>query len=179
MRGMCHNVNMKGLINDVWSCIECLLREAYQIARPGARIDLALGFIGNSGRHRSVCISEMTQKCCTEWASVSIWSTCARTTGGTYATGTHHVRHAGRQEEAWWGHFDLPDITELPGQSFLPSRTTVQGADHPHQKSLRGRPPQEQAETKSEVGRLPGSHTASFWRSSLNLSSGSSRTLYI
>ena len=60
MQGMCHNANMKGLINDVWSCIECFLREAYKITQPGARVDLALGFICSSGRHRSVCISEMT-----------------------------------------------------------------------------------------------------------------------
>ena len=51
---------MKGIINDVWSCIESLLREAYSIAKPGTRVELALGFVCNSGRHRSVCISEMT-----------------------------------------------------------------------------------------------------------------------
>ena len=35
MRGMCHNNNMKGLIKDIWSCIEDLLREAFKHARPG------------------------------------------------------------------------------------------------------------------------------------------------
>ena len=60
MRGMCHNANMKGLIRDIWTCIEDLLREAYKLAKPGARVDVALGFVCNSGRHRSVCISEMT-----------------------------------------------------------------------------------------------------------------------
>ena len=60
MRGMCHNANMKGLIKDIWTCIEDLLREAYKHAKPGSRIDVALGFACNSGRHRSVCISEMT-----------------------------------------------------------------------------------------------------------------------
>ena len=60
MRGMCHNANMKGLIKDIWTCIEDLLREAYKNAKPGSRIDVALGFVCNSGRHRSVCISEMT-----------------------------------------------------------------------------------------------------------------------
>ena len=60
MRGMCHNANMKGLIKDIWTCIEDLLREAYKHAQPGKRVDVALGFVCNSGRHRSVCISEMT-----------------------------------------------------------------------------------------------------------------------
>ena len=60
MRGMCHNKNMRTLIKDVWTCIEDLLREAYQHAKPGFRVDVALGFVCNSGRHRSVCISEMT-----------------------------------------------------------------------------------------------------------------------
>ena len=60
MRGMCHNKNMKGLIKDIWSCIEGLLREAFKHAKPGFRVVVALGFVCNSGRHRSVCISEMT-----------------------------------------------------------------------------------------------------------------------
>ena len=60
MRGMCHNANMKGLIKDIWTCIEDLLREAYKHVQPGKRVDVALGFVCNSGRHRSVCISEMT-----------------------------------------------------------------------------------------------------------------------
>ena len=60
MRGMCWNSNMKGLIKDVWTCIEDLLREAYKHVQPGRRVDVALGFVCNSGRHRSVCISEMT-----------------------------------------------------------------------------------------------------------------------
>ena len=60
VRGMCHNKNMKGLIKDIWSSIEDLLREAHKHAKPGFRVDVALGFVCNSGRHRSVCISEMT-----------------------------------------------------------------------------------------------------------------------
>ena len=62
MRGMCHNANMKGLIKDIWTCIEDLLREACKLAKPGARVDVALGFVCNSGRRRSVCISEMTTR---------------------------------------------------------------------------------------------------------------------
>ena len=33
---------------------------AHKHARPEFRVDVALGFVCNSGRHRSVCVSEMT-----------------------------------------------------------------------------------------------------------------------
>ena len=43
----------------MWSCIENLLREAFKMSKPGARLDLVLGFACKLGKHRSVCISKM------------------------------------------------------------------------------------------------------------------------
>ena len=146
-QGMCHNVNMKGLINDVWSCIECLLREAYSIAKPGARVDVSLGFVCNSGRHRSVCISEMTAavlhrmglSCEVDHLCESDWGhlckgrapcpTCAFTPAHKpwneyfdwfYVRMMMCAQQRRCVEDAWWNHFDLPDIQELPGRAVSP-----------------------------------------------------------
>ena len=139
-QGMCHNAKMKGIINDVWSCIESLLREAYSIANPGARVDLALGFVCNSGRRRSVCISEMTAAVLNRMGlSVDVDHLCESDWGhlcnGGAPCPTREFRPAKKpwaewfdwfyvqmmmraqkrrcMEEVWWDHLDLPDTQEL------------------------------------------------------------------
>ena len=151
MRGVCHNNNVKGLIKDVWTCIEDLLREAYKHARPGLRVDVALGFTCNSGRHRSVCISEMTTAvlhrmgivadmdhlCESDWrhlcqraapcpacqfvASDNPW---APWFDWFYVEMMKCAQTRGCQHEDWWKHFDLHDINKLPRAVLppLPSR---------------------------------------------------------
>ena len=142
MRGMCWNSNMKGLIKDVWTCIEDLLREAYKHVKPGRRVDVALGFVCNSGRHRSVCISEMTAAvlarlgictdvdhlCRSDWGHL-----CGRDEAPCpacdfvatekpwspyfdwfYVEMMKAAQTRGCQHEDWWLHFSLPDIDQLP-----------------------------------------------------------------
>ena len=141
MRGMCHNNNMKGLIKDVWSCIEDLLREAHKHAKPGFRADVALGFICNSGRHHSVCISEMTTAvlhrmgivvdvdhlCETVWRHLcqraAPYPACQFVAADKpwapwfdwfYVEMMKCAQTRGCQHEDWWDHFDLHDINHLP-----------------------------------------------------------------
>ena len=142
MRGMCWNSNMKGLIKDVWTCIEDLLREAYKHVKPGRRVDVALGFVCNSGRHRSVCISEMTAAvlarlgictdvdhlCQSDWGHlcgrdeapcpacdfVATEKPWAPYFDWFYVEMMKAAQTRGCQHEDWWLHFSLPDIDELP-----------------------------------------------------------------
>ena len=146
MRGMCHNKNMLTLIKDVWTCIEDLLREAYKHAKPGFRVDVALGFVCNSGRHRSVCISEMTTAvlhrmgivadidhlCESGWSHlckrnapcpacqfVAINKPWAPWFDWFYVEMMKCAQTRGCQHEDWWEHFNLHDVSELP-RAVLP-----------------------------------------------------------
>ena len=146
MRGMCHNKNMLTLIKDVWTCIEDLLREAYKHARPGFRVDVALGFVCNSGRHRSVCISEMTTAvlhrmgivadidhlCESGWSHlckrnapcpacqfVAINKPWAPWFDWFYVEMMKCAQTRGCQHEDWWEHFNLHDVSQLP-RAVLP-----------------------------------------------------------
>ena len=146
MRGMCHNKNMKKLIKDVWTCIEDLLREAFKHAKPGLRVDVALGFVCNSGRHRSVCISEMTtavlhrmgivadvdRLCESGWSHlchraapcpacqfVAINKPWAPWFDWFYVEMMKCAQTRGCQHEDWWDHFNLHDVSELP-RAVLP-----------------------------------------------------------
>ena len=132
MRGMCHNANMKGLIKDIWTCIEDLLREAYKYkqAKPGKRIDVALGLAPWFA-----------------WYHVEMMK-CAQ--------------KRGCQREDWWAHYGLPNIDELPravlppipdnrpGSIPLPSESS-QGART--SKSDRGEPKERQ---RAKSGGSPG-----------------------
>ena len=131
---------------DVWSCIEDLLREAHKHAKPGFRVDVALGFVCNSGRHRSVCISEMTTAvlhrmgivadvdhlCETDWRHlcqraapcpacqfVAANKPWAPWFDWFYVEMMKCAQTRGCQHEDWWDHFDLHDISQLP-RAVLP-----------------------------------------------------------
>ena len=146
MRGMCHNKNMRTLIKGVWTCIEDLLREAFKHAKPGFRVDVALGFVCNSGRHRSVCISEMTTAvlhrmgiladvdhlCESGWSHlckraapcpacefVAINKPWAPWFDWFYVEMMKCAQTRGCQHEDWWEHFNLHDISQLP-RAVLP-----------------------------------------------------------
>ena len=142
VRGMCHNVNMKGLIKDIWTCSEELLREAYKLSKPRARVDVALGFVCNSGRHRSVCISEMTtavlarlgffvdleHMCSPDWGHlckgacpwfVPTELPWAEWFDWFYVEMMKCAQRRACQDEVWWDYFNLPNIRELP-RAVLP-----------------------------------------------------------
>ena len=148
MRGMCWNANMKGLIKDVWTRIEDLLREAYKHVKPGRRVDVALGFVCNSGRHRSVCVSEMTTAvlarlgictdvdhlCQSDWKHlcgrdeapcpacdfVATEKPWAPYFDWFYVEMMKCAQKRGCQHEDWWLHFSLPDIDQLPRVELPP-----------------------------------------------------------
>ena len=186
MRGMCHNKNMKKLIKDVWTCIEDLLREAYKHAKPGFRVDVALGFVCNSGRHRSVCISEMTTAvlhrmgivadidhlCESGWSHlchraapcqacqfVAINKPWAPWFDWFYVEMMKGAQTRGCQHEEWWEHFNLHDINELPRAVLPPLPTRSDSRPPPPEipkTSQGGRG--EPKERACQVRGLPGSY---------------------